>query len=105
MIYDVKYTTNEECKKLAYSMGVPSHIAHGIAAWVFDAQPPGGFLASVYADCLFSSVCMADDESLYALLDIVRFVHNECPSQCHGRPEVFHSWQGIHADIPQEVAK
>ena len=59
-----------------------------------DRILPGSFLRAVLANDLFDAVARADPESLALIGDVVRYIHWELPSGCHGTREKVTSWVG-----------
>lgn len=73
---------------------VPCSEAVRSALWhyVTEARPTGGFLRAVLSDKLHEAVCAADDQSLAALLPIVRWIYNYAPAGCWGNSEKVDTW-------------
>lgn len=55
-------------------------------------QPCGSFTTAVLENNLSEAVGRADESSQAALVEIVRYVHWEIPSVCHGSPAAVHAW-------------
>ena len=72
---------------------IPDRIMRAIVRWAKEGHWPGGFVAAVMRNDLLDAVCRADAEVALHLKGIVRFVYNQCPSQCHGSREKMEAWQ------------
>lgn len=72
---------------------LPEQLRGQIAGWVHEGRQTGRFMEAVIANDLLSAVTRADDECLSLLLDIVRFMHNEVPSECWGSPALADRWR------------
>lgn len=71
---------------------MPRHLYDSLVAYAADHRPTGGFLRACLRNDLCGAACGADTESLAALPVIVRFIHNELPSRCHGSREAVEAW-------------
>ena len=71
---------------------LPPHLQGGVVRYIEQGTPPGDFLTAVITNNLRLAVGHADDISLAALPEIVRFFHNESPSGCWGTPEKMKLW-------------
>lgn len=71
---------------------VPPLIVDGLRSYVLDRVETGGFLRAVLENDLAGAICRADASSLTAIRDIVLYVHNCLPSECHGSGEVVNAW-------------
>ena len=71
---------------------LPPHLQGGVRRYIEKGIPPGDFLTAVITNDLFLAIGHADDTSLAALRDIVRFFYNEVPSKCWGTPEKMKTW-------------
>ena len=71
---------------------LPPHLQGGVKRYIEEGVPPGGFLTAVITNNLRLAIGHADPTSLAALTDIVRFFHNESPSDCWGTPEKMKLW-------------
>lgn len=54
--------------------------------------PTGSFLNAVLENNLMESLGRADEENQRDILEIVRYLHWEMPSACHGSPEKVAAW-------------
>ena len=77
---------------MSFADRIPRNIMAGIREYVETHTPPGSFLTAVFCNDLTNAVARADKYSLAAIRDIVLYVHNECPSACHGSAEAFKNW-------------
>ena len=65
---------------------------------------PGHFLQAVLANDLFDAHCRADNTSAGILTALVRLIHNEFPSQCHGSRKAIKEWGDVaHEDVRADV--
>ena len=72
---------------------LPRHLQGGVKRYIEEGMRPGGFLTAVITNNLRLAIGHADPTSLAALTDIVRFFHNESPSDCWGTPEKMKLWR------------
>lgn len=63
---------------------IPQRTLDTIDNYVLHGLEPGGFVTAVLHNDLAGAVGTADSWNLAALPDIVRYVYNECPSDCWG---------------------
>lgn len=73
---------------------VPDHLWGGLGLYHVVGVPPGGFLTAVLEHDLFEAVARGDENSLRGLVNLVRFIYREFPSQAHGSEERVASWKG-----------
>ncbi len=71
---------------------VPEHARRGIDNYAQDHVPPGGFIRAVMENNLFEAFGRADEENFAAMGEIVRYIYNHTPSNCHGSPERVRAW-------------
>lgn len=69
-----------------------AHLKAGLDRYANERIATGGFLASVLRNDLAEAVTRADGTSLAYLREIVWYVHNEMPADCHGSPERVAAW-------------
>ena len=70
----------------------PPNILSAIQRYAEDHIPTGGFTRAVLENNLSEAIGRADQDSLWGLQDIVRFVHWEIPGNCHGSPAIVEAW-------------
>ena len=70
---------------------IQERILKAFARYVTDRIPTGNFLNAVLTHNL-DAVVLADEECLANIVDIVRYVHNEMPGNCHGSKEKVQAW-------------
>ena len=70
----------------------PIRILEAISDYAENRTPRGGFVTAVLENNLSMAIHRADAESLKGLADIVRFVHWEIPSPCHGSKDIVGAW-------------
>lgn len=71
---------------------IPPAILAGLEAHRDRRQPTGGFLTAVLENHLTQAVGLADDFSMSALKDIVKWCYWELPSQAWGSREKVAAW-------------
>ena len=75
-----------------YEGRIPPHTLETLRNYIEYGVPTGGFLHSVLTDSLFGAFGKADSENREALGDIVMFVFNEAPGDCHGSADHVKEW-------------
>jgi hypothetical protein len=63
---------------------VPLHTQAALEDYIEKGIPTGGFLYAVLSNNLVDAVCRADAQNLSCLKDIVQWLYNEAPHDCHG---------------------
>ena len=71
---------------------IPANTLWAIHRYVAKRLPPGGFLSAVFKHDLFGAGFHADENNLHSLQDIVLFVNNHIPADCHGSAEAIRFW-------------
>jgi len=71
---------------------IPDHLREALDAYAERGRPVGGFLTAVLEDSLSRAISCADEISLAALVDIVKYVYNELPSGCWGSRDKVDAW-------------
>jgi len=64
--------------------GVQRYLDHGI--------PPGSFLKALFSNDLKEAFHKADDQNIALMLEWVRFMFNDMPSNSQGSPEAVEAW-------------
>jgi hypothetical protein len=85
---------------------VPEHTQIALSDYIERGIPVGGFLNAVLANDLAGAVGRADAANLHALKDIVNWVYNHAPQNCHGNEALYRRWLHEHparAKDPFEV--
>lgn len=89
-------TTAAQCPDLdsapELAAAIPPLILEGLQRYATERLPTGGFLYYVLTNNLTEAVCRADDESLAAIREIVKYVYNCLPGRCHGSPAELARW-------------
>ncbi len=67
-------------------------IKESLDAYAKDRLPLGSFLTAVVANDLNKAVCHADPYNLCNIRDIVLYVYNELPAECHGSRDRVRDW-------------
>lgn len=74
---------------------MPSPICvNGLADYIYDKVPTGGFLRSILENDLVGACMRADDHNLRNLPVYVAILYNYVPSQCWGDKEKVKKWLG-----------
>ena len=71
---------------------IPTGTLQAMKRWVEEACPTGGFLKAVLSNDLIGAVGSADSENVEAIVQIVTFLYNRCPSACWGSREHVANW-------------
>ena len=81
-------------------------IRASIDAYARDGVPTGGFLRSVLEHLdVFEVFARADEENTRDMREILRYVYNEIPSDCHGSREKVDAWLGHFARAREAEAE
>lgn len=72
--------------------GLPAGLREGMRLWIEQGLLPGHFLQAVLRNDLADAIVRADEENLKRLPEIVRWLHNEAPTRCHGEPMTVTRW-------------
>ena len=70
----------------------PASIVAAIDRFVQHRIAPGSFLRAVLSNDLAGAFRAGDDDSLRGLRDIMRYIHWEIPSGCHGSSAKVDKW-------------
>lgn len=70
---------------------IPPHIKKALDNYAEHHQPTGGFVRAVLENSLLA-VNLADDDSLKAIREIIRYVYNELPGDCWGSKAKVTAW-------------
>lgn len=71
---------------------IPDHLLDGLDAYIADYRRPGGFLEAVLENNLLLAICRANEQSLGALVAIVRYLLQCAPSKCWGSRAAVALW-------------
>jgi hypothetical protein len=71
---------------------VPEHMRSGIRRYIEEGEPVGHFLTALLSNDLSGAVAHGDLINQAALVDWVKFLHNEAPSGAHGSLDNVRSW-------------
>jgi hypothetical protein len=75
--------------------GVPKHLRDGLARWVIDGHPVGGFLRSCLENNFVDAICRAGaDLTVADVRAVAKWIYNEAPQRCWGSPGVVKTWRG-----------
>ncbi len=88
----IREAKKAEFSKKAETMGVPEHDIEGMVSYIVEGRPMGGFLTAVFSNDLMEAYCRADDENTKGLSEVVGFIYNYAPTECHGSPEKVRLW-------------
>jgi hypothetical protein len=73
-------------------MKLPVHCRPGLAEYIMDGRPVGGFLTAVLRNDLMDAACRADGENATRLKDYALFLSNCAPNFCHGSRTRVDEW-------------
>lgn len=93
MTQQEKDSYNAACDAAARK-GVPKHLLHGLALYLVKGINPGDFMTAVLENNLKEACATGDENSLAALVLIVRFLYNDAPAAAWGSKEKVSGWKG-----------
>ena len=64
----------------------------GLIAFRDEGIPPGDFLRAVLENNLMEAFSRADGENTRDMAEIMEFVYNDMPVDCHGSREKVNAW-------------
>ena len=70
----------------------PVDVLAAINRWVEYRDYPGSFVMRVLCNDLIGTVRSSDEHSLAALPIILRYLHNEVPTECYGSEDKVTAW-------------
>ncbi len=76
-----------------YEDKIPPLVLAALVRWGKQETLVGDFLTSFLSNNLMTAIAKADKDSLAAFRNIMLFVHNELPSQCHGSLKKVEAWE------------
>lgn len=82
-------------RESARQMGVPEHIRDGLILYIRTGMRMGDFCTALVQNDLRGAVMRADPENRLRLREIMLWLHNCTPSQCHGSHEKYTTWHGM----------
>ena len=85
-----QFVTNEEYNKC------PEHVKQSLFHYIEYHIQLGDFLTAVLSNDLFKSFARADDINRYQLFDIVAWIYNYAPNNCHGNKDIVKAWVTIN---------
>lgn len=80
---------------------VPQALHDGLTEYFAARRPTGSFLRSVLENDLHMACLRADGQNRYAIADVVRFLHDECPANAWGSPAAVDAWLADPAPVPE----
>ena len=80
---------------LALRYGIPDHMIGGLRRYIEHKVGPGDFLMAVLCNDLRRACERADDTNIKLLVNYVRFLYNDAPSQCWGSAEKVKAWLAL----------
>ena len=84
---------------------IPHRIKTSIDSYVDNGHDVGHFLGAVLRNDLFEAVFRADEENLWRLHDICRYIFNFAPSSCWGSMEKVETWKKLHRVNPAQAER
>jgi len=88
-----------------YAENIPEVTLESLDQWVMRGRPTGDFLAAVLRHDLFDAMFRADEEHRRELHNLVMFIHNRLPGNCHGDAKTMLDWHELGGIEGQEAAK
>jgi hypothetical protein len=76
----------------ALQVGVPEHLVSGLALYLVKGIEPGGFMMAVLENDLMGAFSRADINSRAGMFELVQFLYNDTPRNCHGSREAVMAW-------------
>lgn len=87
------------------AIAISDAVRAAVVAYVTERRKPGHFLSAVFSNDLEKAVAHADDTSILALRDLVRWIYNYAPRNCWGSKEKFLAWLAEPTDEALEPEK
>ena len=87
--------TIENYESRARARGIPDHLISGLANYVVNGRPTGGFLRAVISNDLVEAMGRGTVDSIGAIRDIIIFFANCTPNGCYGSPAIYKAWVEI----------
>lgn len=81
-----------ELEQSLAAYAVPEHLHDGLILYVTDHVLPGGFLSAVLRNDLLDAFNRADDESMAAMPNLVKWLYNCAPSPCWRSADAVRRW-------------
>ncbi len=81
-------------------------VKNDLIRYVETGTPTGGFLQAVLSNDLFDAVGKADLENRMHLTEIVQYIYNKLPKDCHGSQDKYWNWiegGGLGGPLNQET--
>lgn len=72
----------------------PEHVRGGLKRYIEDCVEPGSFLVAVLSNDLFGAFGKADIKNRYDMFEIVSWIYNNAPNNCHGSRDIVRAWLG-----------
>ena len=89
---DGKRTVKVDGKPVNYSM-LPEHIRDGLFRYVEQRIPTGSGLRRLLENGPVADAWFGVDTNCQREFDgILKWIHNNAPSECHGSPEAVKAW-------------
>ena len=80
---------------------IPIHMWAGLAHYIAEGRPTGGFLNAVLCNDLKRACNLADGDNQKVLYDYVVFLTNNAPAACWGSPERVKNWMEIAKQVQE----
>ena len=73
-------------------LSIPEHMAEGLAMYLLNGVPAGGFLTAVLENDLIGAVVRADYENIKRLDVYAAFLYSEASINSYGSPKIVEVW-------------
>lgn len=90
-IIDILKGSENNFDSFCYSL-IPERLLNNIRDYVNDGEPLCGFLYAIFINDLKMTVGAADSQNINLIPVYVRYIHNNCPWNCHGGREAVEEW-------------
>jgi hypothetical protein len=74
---------------------IPAHMIIGLADYIDNHIPTGGFLEAILSNDLIAACCKADNVNITRIHVYIAYLYNNAPSLCFGSPERYREWINI----------
>ena len=71
---------------------IPPLVRDTLMRYIEFGIPTGGFLEAVLSNDLFEAMGRADSENRHQIFEIVSWIYNYAPGNCHGSRQIYNNW-------------